>query len=191
MIVLRLPAHAQLAHHMPSQVLHSSTMCPLLGELVQGGFNLFLSENGPSCPLRPAEGKEDIQEYYLTAFLSARGMVEVQCVSMKNAYDREDAEGAQHASVEWCGLTRVREHPCLCVHTHGKESGKRQELDAQDSSRHIWVDTSMSAVSTTTCSLIPLSFRYAANVVVYPHGEWFKYFPLHRELSTLYLIPDH
>ena len=37
-------------------------------------------------PLRP-EGEEDMQEYYLTAFLSARGKVEVPCVSMKNVCD--------------------------------------------------------------------------------------------------------
>jgi len=55
-------------------------------------------------------------------------MVKVQCVPMRNACDREDADGAQPASV---GLTCVREHPCLCVHAHGEESGKHRDLDAQ------------------------------------------------------------
>lgn len=60
----------------------------LLGELVHtgGSVNFCWSEHGPSYPLRP-EGEEDMQEYYLTAFSSARGRVEVQNVSMKNVAD--------------------------------------------------------------------------------------------------------
>ena len=67
------------------------------------------------------------------------------------------------------------------VQTFCKELGRRRERDAWDPSMHVKLVESahvgghkwVLVVLITSSFLISLSFRYAANVLVYPHGEWF------------------
>jgi len=128
----------------------------LLGELVHtgGSVNFCWSENGPSYPLRP-EGEADMQEYYLTAFSSARGKVEVQCVSMKNVCDigrmlREHSlplSNGEAAPVSEDIHVYVCTHmarDCRCGNTGSavvrafrEELGRRRERDARDPSTRV------------------------------------------------------
>ena len=128
----------------------------LLGELVHtgGSVNFCWTENGSSYPPRP-EGEEDTQEYYLTAFSSARGKVEVPCVSMKNVCDvgtmlREHSlplSNGEAAPVSEDIHVYVCTHmarDCRCGNTGSavvrafrEELGRRRERDARDPSTRV------------------------------------------------------
>ncbi|KIM51166.1 hypothetical protein SCLCIDRAFT_1224759 [Scleroderma citrinum Foug A] len=143
----------------------------LLGELVHtgGSVNFCWSENGPSYYLRP-EGEEDI----------ARGKVEVPCVSMENVCDvgrmlREHSlplSSGESAPVSEDIHVYVCTHmarDCRCGNTGSavvrafrEKLGRRLERDAWDPSTRVKLAESAHVGG----------HQYAANMLVYPHGEW-------------------
>ncbi|KAI6121117.1 Sucraseferredoxin-like protein [Pisolithus sp. B1] len=149
-----------------------------------GSVNFCWSESGPSYPRRP-EGEEETQEYYLTAFSHARGKIEVPVVSMKNVVEvgsklREHTEsrppGGMEAPVSDDIHLYVCTHmarDCRCGNTGSAvasalrtELRRRRDLDHRDPSTRVQLAETAHVGG----------HKYAGNVLVYPHGEWFVYF---------------
>ncbi|KAH7926571.1 hypothetical protein BV22DRAFT_1008760 [Leucogyrophana mollusca] len=143
-----------------------------------GSVNFSWSKEQPAIPARPP-GEEKLQEYYLTAFSSTRGCLEIPNVSLTNADEvearlREHVEPAEDiaASSSQDIHLYVCTHgarDCRCGDTGGavvkailEELQKRRELDPVGPSHRVKV-AEVGHVG---------GHKYAANVLVYPHGEW-------------------
>ncbi|KAF8443999.1 Sucrase/ferredoxin-like-domain-containing protein [Boletus edulis BED1] len=153
-----------------------------------GAVNFAWSPSQPvhPCPPNPTNAEEP-QTYHLTAFSSARGKLEIEAVSLANV---EDVARTLHAHIEprttasggpsHCDSESAPNdlhlyvcthgaRDCRCGHTGGAvartiraELDKRRERDASDPSTRI----KLAQVAHVG------GHKYAANVLVYPHGEW-------------------
>ncbi|KAL4079942.1 Sucrase/ferredoxin-like-domain-containing protein [Scleroderma yunnanense] len=148
----------------------------LLGELVHtgGSVNFCWSENGPSHPLRP-EGEEAMQEYYLTAFSSARGKIEVPVVSMANVPEVGNMlrEHTQPLSSGEAVAVSEDIHVYVCTHMArdcrcGNTGSAVIQAFREELGRRRDASTRVKLAESAHVG----GHKYAANVLVYPHGEW-------------------
>ncbi|KAH0828703.1 Sucrase/ferredoxin-like-domain-containing protein [Lanmaoa asiatica] len=144
-----------------------------------GTVNFAWSASQPVHPYPPT--REDAQTYHLTAFSSAQGKLEIEAVSLANV---EAVGGALRAHVE----PRTCDAPSaihsdeihLYVCTHGARDCRcgdtggtvartiRAELDRRQR-RH--VSDPSKRIKLAEVAHVG-GHKYAANVLVYPHGEW-------------------
>ncbi|KAH7915539.1 Sucrase/ferredoxin-like-domain-containing protein [Hygrophoropsis aurantiaca] len=145
-----------------------------------GSVNFSWSKESPVIAARPP-GEEKLQEYYMTAFSSARGCLEVPKVSLENVDEvearlREHVEPATDASAQNDSSQDIHVYVCThgardcrCGDTGGavvkairKELQKRRESNPADPSHRIKLAETGHVGG----------HKYAANVLVYPQGEW-------------------
>ncbi|KIK98615.1 hypothetical protein PAXRUDRAFT_823659 [Paxillus rubicundulus Ve08.2h10] len=148
-----------------------------------GSVNFSWSEEQTSYPLRPA-GEEDKQLFYLTAFSGTRGKLEIPEASLANVEEvgrllREHVEPPlAKGNLETTPSSSDNIHLYVC--THGardcrcgdmggavarairNELHRRRQTNPSDPSSRIRL-AEVAHVG---------GHQYAANVLVYPHGEW-------------------
>ncbi|KAF9223129.1 hypothetical protein BS17DRAFT_734723 [Gyrodon lividus] len=146
-----------------------------------GSVNFSWSEKQAAHPPRPA-GEEDKQVFYLTAFSSARGKLELPEVSLANVGEvgrllRDHVEPPPaESSLEATSSDDIHMYVC----THGSEDcrcGDTGGAVARAIRHELYRRTQINPSDPS--SRIKLAevahvggHKYAANVLVYPHGEW-------------------
>ncbi|KAG0702660.1 Sucrase/ferredoxin-like-domain-containing protein [Suillus ampliporus] len=142
-----------------------------------GSVNFAWSSDQQSFPARPP-GEESKQEYHLTAFSHPRGKLETR-VSMDNIEEvgeqlRVHSESAAGPTTSDSGDVHLYvcthgARDCRCGDTGGavaqavrNELRKRRDADPNDTSTRI----KLAEVAHVG------GHKYAANLLVYPHGEW-------------------
>ncbi|KIJ16220.1 hypothetical protein PAXINDRAFT_132838, partial [Paxillus involutus ATCC 200175] len=147
-----------------------------------GSVNFSWSEEQTSYPPRPA-GEEDKQLFYLTAFSSTRGKLEIPETSLANVEEvgrllKEHVEPPLAKGSPEATSSSDNIHLYVCTHGArdcrcGDKGGAVARAIRNELHRRTQINPSDPSSRIKLAEVAHVGgHQHAANVLVYPHGEW-------------------